>query len=641
MAKNSGMGEGACQDGAIAYAKIHPSIGIARVGNSCLHDGYYIGPQVVDPAPLPAESYRDSTGALKRQVAQFRIFGYDSAGCVVRELCMDADTQIRWTVELANRKAAWYNFELALDIPEAATAPASTRRNASVKDRSRLVITPGPRSIEAAGAEGANYHFTGGSCFGIPVPLGELRTDDCGRLLVFGGQGNSASCDGKPPTTFANNDGWYDDTSDGPVSASLRFHGRPIEVVPAWVVVAPPNYGPQQKSVRTMYALMTDLAIQTGQLPAPTRPSFQRDVLPILKAMCDLQWMNAGFAAGFGYGMPQHFLDPSYLFKLSQPGKTYAELRRTVANAFRNPSDADASQKPWPWIYGDAMDVPMPSIPRAMNSLTPTQLALLKYWADGQFEADFDPQAAPPQLIGQVPLAEQPAMLDRAALEFCLADAFHPGCEMTWPVRHATMYQEPYRWRHRANDDPEPDYGSTLTTAKANSYNGPLYGQFPGSITRWMAIPWQTDTASCRSGYDPDYDPYLPTFWPARVPNQVLTEVNYRMVIDPSLPRQERLAAFHQRFDWDSTLGVGYQQQLATMVSDFDRQGIVLVQPGIVADPDFPPQMQVSDRSGRVMSAEERLSTDRELRRVARLGTPKPEYPEGARHGSDHPQASS
>lgn len=106
------------------------------------------------------------------------------------------------------------------------------------------------------------------------MPLGELRTDDRGRLRVYGGQGKSASYDGKPPTTFANNDGWYDDTSDGPVCASLRLQGRQIEVAPAWVVVAPPNYGPQQKSVRTMYALMTDLAIQAGQLPAPPGPLF-------------------------------------------------------------------------------------------------------------------------------------------------------------------------------------------------------------------------------------------------------------------------------------------------------------------------------------------------------------------------------
>lgn len=297
-----------------------------------------------------------------------------------------------------------------------------------------------------------------------------------------------------------------------------------------------------------------------------------------------------------------------------------------MANAFRNPQYLDASMKPWPWIYGDAMDVPMPPIPRAMNALTSTQLALLARWADDEFIDDYDP-AAPatgPHHIGDVPLAEQPAMLDRAALEFCLADAFHPGCEVTWPVRHASMYSEPYRWRQRATDDPEPDYGKTLTPAEACSFNGPLYGQFAGSITRWMAVPWQTDTASCRSGYDPQYDPYLPTFWPARVPNQVLSAENYAQVMDESLTRAQRLAAFHQRADWDRTLGVGYQQQLQNMVAHFDRQGIVEVRQGVPNDPDFPPVMQVEDRGGAAMTAAERGATDSQMREVARRGTPKP-----------------
>jgi hypothetical protein len=612
----------------IAYAKIHPSIGIARVGNSRKEDGFYIGPQVVDPLPKPGNFYRDGTGALKREVAEFRIYGYDAQGRVVCELDMQEGVEITWTVELANHKSAWYNFELALDIPEAATATPSTRRNANVPlpERGALSIQPGPRSISEPRASGQQYHFDGGSFLGIPVPLGELRTDPRGRLWVFGGHGKSASIDGSTPTTFANNDGWYDDTSDGPVTASVRLGGRELRVAPAWVVVAPPNYGPQQKSVRTMYALMTDVAIQSGQLPVPTRPSFKNDLLPIFKAMCDLQWMNAGFAAGFGYGMPQYFLAPDYLRKLSQEGNTYAQLRRTVANAFRNPQYEDASMKPWPWIYGDAMNVPMPPIPRAMNALTTTQLAMLARWADGEFIADYDPDAGfdGTRDIADVPLAEQPAMLDRAALEFCLADAFHPGCEMTWPVRHASMYSEPYRWRHRAKDDPEPDYGKTLTPAEACSFNGPLYGQFPGSITRWMAIPWQTDSASCRSGYDPQYDPYLPTFWPARVPNQVLSVENYNKVMDTELPRADRLAAFNERMDWDRTLGAGYQQQLQAMVDHFDRQGIVEVRPGIPDDPDFPPLMQVEDRGGQPMSAAERKATDSQMRQVARRGTPKP-----------------
>lgn len=612
----------------IVYAKIHPSVGIARVGNSKKENGFYVGPQVVDPAPKPEHFYRDETGALKREVAEFRIYGYDAQGRVVCELNMREGIEIEWTVELANHKSAWYNFELALDIPEAATATPSTRRNANVPlpERGKLAIQPGPRSIGAPGVSGQQYHFDGGSFMGISVPLGELRTDPRGRLWVFGGCGKSASFDGSPPTTFANNDGWYDDTSDGPVTAQVRVGGRELRVAPAWVVVAPPNYGPQQQSVRTMYALMTDVAIQAGQLPVPVRPSFKNDLLPIFKAMCDLQWMNAGFAAGFGYGMPQYFLAPDYLYKLSQGGETYVQLRRTVANAFRNPQYQDASMKPWPWVYGDAMDVPMPPIPRAMNALTTTQLAMLDRWAEGEFIADYDPDSnvETVQAIDAVPLAEQPAMLDRAAMEFCLADAFHPGCEMTWPVRHASMYSDPYRWRHRVKDDPEPDYGKTLTPAEACSFNGPLYGQIPGSITRWMAIPWQTDTASCRSGYDPQYDPYLPTFWPARVPNQVLSAENYTKVMDDKLPRAERLAAFNERMDWDRTLGVGYQQQLQAMVEHFDRQGIVEVRKGIPNDPDFPSVMQVEDRGGQQMSEAERQATDSQMREVARRGTPKP-----------------
>lgn len=611
-------------DELIVYAKIHPSIGIARVGNSEKEDGYYIGPQVVDPAPKSQGFYRDSTGALKREVAEFRIFGYDGNGRVVRELLMGDGTEIEWTVELANHKAAWYNFELALDILEAATAPASTQRNASVQNRPDLAIVPGSRTIDTPSTQGEQFQFTGGKFQGIEVPLGELRTDVCGRLHVFGGLGKSASIDNKPPTTFANNDGWYDDTSDGPVTARVKLGNRELKVEPAWVVVAPPNYGPQQKSVRTMYALMTDVAIQAGQLPAPVQPSFQNDLLPIFTALCDLQWMNAGFAAGFGYGMPQHFLAPSYLSKLAQPGDVYTELRRTVANGFRNPNDKDISMKLWPWVYGDAMDVPTPPIERAMTALTTTQLAMLDKWAEGKFIPDYDPDAVPPRAIDEVPLAEQPTMLDRAALEFCLADAFHPGCEMTWPVRHATMYSEPYRWRHRSQDNPEPNYGSTLTPAEALSYNGPLFSQFPGSITRWMAIPWQTDTASCRSGYDRQYDPFLPTFWPARVPNQVLSNEDYQKVIDINLPRQERIAAFQNRVDWDRTLGVGYENQLETMVKSFDKQGIVEERPGIANDPDFPPVMQVEDRGGQDMTETERYETDSRMRKVAILGTPKP-----------------
>ena len=251
--------------------------------------------------------------------------------------------------------------------------------------------------------------------------------------------------------------------------------------------------------MRTLYNLLTDVAIQAGQLPVPSRPSFQRDILPILRSLGDLQWVNKGFAAGFGYGMPPHFLDPTTLSKLANANEAYAELRRTIANSFRDPALQDASMKPWPWLDGDAVDVPMPPISRAMNALTDTHLLLLQCWAEGNFEVDWDPLSVSPASIEAVPLQQQPAMLDRAALKFCLADAFHPGCEMTWPMRHATLYAAPYRLRHRATDNPEPNYGPVLEPLSHRPYR---YSSrrlcLRGSLAAWVV--WLGPGCSAVSG---------------------------------------------------------------------------------------------------------------------------------------------
>jgi hypothetical protein len=384
----------------------------------------------------------------------------------------------------------------------------------TIADRNRLVIDPGPRHISGRDVGGGpTYSFDTGTFLGTRVYLGELRTDPQGRLIVFGGRGKSASYNGARAVTFANNEGWHDDTSDGPVTAEITFASRKLEVDPAWLVVAPPNYAPLQKSVRTMWDLIRDVAISAGTLPKPARPSFERDILPIFERLSHLQWVNAGFAGGFGWGAPSGFADPEWLEKLSRNSADMAEMRHVIANQFRVFDRDSWSPVPWPWLYGDAMNIPPAETPRQNAALTDTQLAMLQQWSAGDFDADYVPGRAPPRHIDDLPLAEQPDMLDRASLEFCLADAFHPGCEMTWPMRTAGLYRAPFRIAHAAPGWIEPEYGPTLGADIINLPNGPLLGgQLPGGITRWMAVPWQTDTASCRSGYLTSYDPYVPTF---------------------------------------------------------------------------------------------------------------------------------
>jgi L-Lysine epsilon oxidase N-terminal/L-lysine epsilon oxidase C-terminal domain len=524
---------------------------------------------------------------------------------VVRELTAD-NADIEWTAHVANRKAEWYQFQLALDIPDAA-GQAMTRRNPDVLGaaRSSLAIDPGPRSISGKNVSGGPEHaFDTGKFKDTIVPLGEIRTDPAGRLLFLGGLGKSASPSGAPiitsdPNSFNNANDWYDDISDGPVTAKVSISGRPVAVDHAWVVVAPPNYGTDVVGWRTMYDLLVDTYVGNGWLPMTETVSFANDILPFLRRLSNLQWVNKGFAAIFGKDGPMDFENSVFVGRLAKappandrngPADTWAELRRAVFNAFRPFDTASFEPRLWPWLYGDAFGSSTPNSPLNVLQLPAVQQVMLRRWADGDFIGDWDPNTATPHEIGDVPLAAQPAMLDQAALHFCLADAFHPGCEMTWPVRHPSIFEKPFRFRLQPEGQPASDYGSALTPAIAMTPGGPLFEQGPGTISRWMALPWQGDTAFCRSGYPgylTSFDPYVPTFWPARVPNQVLTAEDYAVVMDLSRSREERLAAFNNRASWNRGLPTDVASAMMKMVADFGHMGVVEARPGIPFDPTF------------------------------------------------------
>lgn len=585
----------------IVKAAIYPPIGVMRVGNS--PDEYFLGPLVDNPSPNSDEyAYRDKEGALKRQAAQFRIYGLNAAGKAVKELTAE-NSKITWKSELANQKASWYQFQIALDIPEAADAPPSMLRNIDVSNRESLLIKGGSKSISGINKKGEKFE---GNFFTKEVYLGEMRTDEKGRLIMLGGHGKAENINEEIAITFANNEGWYDDTSDGPVNADVTYEGVALNVDPAWVICAPPDYAPMQKSVRTMWDLMRDVAVSSDMLSRPIRPSFTKDILPIFQRMTDLQWVNAGFAGGFGFGGPFNYTTNEWIKKLSNPSSAYIEMRRTISNNFRR-IDVTGSEAPqlWPWLYGDAISIPSTGSVRQHATLSNLQLEFLDQWVKGDFDADYQDRTGclhqpKPLTIDSLPISEQPDMLTKAAMDFCLADAFHPGCEMTWPMRSSGMYMAPFRLKHATKTPVDTTYyGPTMNSDILTLAKGPILGgQAAGGITRWMAIPWQTDTASCRDGYTSDYDPYLPTFWPARVPNNILNEKRYEQVIDPNLEEETRIQAFHNRSAWLNDLPLdgnapNYTNQINSMVEHFDKLAVVQKRTGINNDTNFPIEMQV------------------------------------------------
>ncbi|HYP54011.1 MAG TPA: LodA/GoxA family CTQ-dependent oxidase [Pyrinomonadaceae bacterium] len=560
---------------------IYPGVGIARVGNS--PDEYFIGPEAPGEVPQPEGGFKDDAGRIKRQAARFRVYGLNKAGEAVREITAD-EAEITWRVHVANRKAAWYQFENAMDLgPKFAKTTTLRNKTITGAERRKLVIDPGPRSITGRDTQGDEYRFDSGEFMGKAVPLGELRTDAEGRLLVLGGFGASASYLNKPATTFANNEGWHDDISDGPVRATVRVGGKEFEAEPAMVAVTPPNYGQGLYGVVTMYDVVYDLFCRDPKfkMEAPERPSFWRHVFPIFDRLVGSQWVNGGVDFLFGTGSPSDFTAPELLYQLSSPAEEYRPLRTSYFNWFRDPARASGPQEAekLPPFYGDAFgdfnNVGMDEL-----AVTPTQYEWLRRWAEGDFDADPAHRDRPPSLE-DYPLPEQPRALDEAHLESCLGGPFHPGIELTWPLRVASMWKEPFRLNVLPEGQaPKMNYGPSLTPGEALGPGGVAETSGPGTLTWWMGVPWQTDEASCLSGYELGTYLPLPSFWAARVPNQVLSERSYTRVLDESLPAAQRMKHLFYRLDWLRYFGPDYNTRINDNVAEWHKLGIVAPRDG-------------------------------------------------------------
>jgi hypothetical protein len=324
--RESGLA-GPLGDGAPAVVRryrIHPAIGIARLGNS--PQAFFIGPESPGRSPLPeGESYRDDAGNIKRQAVRYRIYesSFDSEGRLlgVREVTA-ADAEIRWTVHTVNRKAAAATFP-----------PLGGRRNDGETDRSRLVIDSGAQTVS-----GRNERVVMSGAFrSQPITLGEIRTDDAGRLVVLGGFGVSGFvAPGTPQIqNFANNDGWHDDVADGPVQATIRLEGGELaEADPAWVIVAPPSYAPEIHNVVTMYDQAFNAAVELDPtLAASLEPvSFTRDIYRILERTVQMQWVSSDARFGHGPGTAGDLLEPARLQRLADNGPGSLAERMLVFN---------------------------------------------------------------------------------------------------------------------------------------------------------------------------------------------------------------------------------------------------------------------------------------------------------------------
>jgi len=439
--------------------RIHPGIGIARIGNS--PDAMFLAAETPDglPADFSAgqtsafSGYKDANGFLKRQGARFRVFEYDTGPGgqdIVREITA-AEANIEWRVQIANTKSA----ANALADVGGFLRPLGPPRNPDA-NRADLAITPVLPPI--AGVNGSQLEAPSGQFRGRPVKIAELKTDVEGRLVVLGGHGTSAAHPvATPINSFANNPDWFDDVGDGSVDAVVTFPGQaPLDVeFGSWVIIAPPDFAPGVKGLASLFDVALSAAAEASW--PPPAPSYQNDILPILQRAIDLRWVQR-------YGSWNSF------------PKDFA-LLGTIGG------QADAARLQ---AYNKLINVQQG---RVLNNFNYTRLQQhnLIAWRDGQFIADYDP--APP------PAAPGPAALDRAALEPCVGGGWYPGIESGVLMTNPQIYSEFCRLGRAAF----ADAGEQVVPR-------------PGYLTERMACPWQADFWECSGSW-----------WPAQRPDKLFT----------------------------------------------------------------------------------------------------------------------
>jgi hypothetical protein len=387
--------------------KIHPAIGIARVGNS--PEEFFIGPEKLGEELRPQGGFKDNQCRVKRQAARFHIFAHHDDGTTTEISKAEAD--ITWTVHLVNKKAAHPqrgNDEPPID----------------------LTIDPGPRTIN--GPNQRSLFDTGTIRFSeapiTTVPLGEIRSDSDNHLLVLGGHGNAGSPAGTAlDSDFWKSDDWYDDIADGPVTATIRLQsdGSTPLVVGAWVLVTPPKFAPHQDSVITLYDRIFQAMVDGGLLANPVTTSYTADIYPILQRARDTGWVEKTFGA---HSWP----DPV----------TSDTLRSAIFGKLKIPGGAGGGG----------------NMPKLKDSgtfddrLTLVQYAHMQHWKNNDSTNYLNDWTGVPAPQADI----TPEGLDRAALEACVGGSFFPGIEaggLPWsghsrPIIDGMKFMEPFRLNH-------------------------------------------------------------------------------------------------------------------------------------------------------------------------------------------------
>ncbi|MDH7447857.1 LodA/GoxA family CTQ-dependent oxidase [Aquimarina sp. 2201CG14-23] len=642
--------------------RIYPSIGITRMGN-----GPATKEQVIFSPEIPwanlydtDQNYLTPDGALKKQAQRFYIYECDEEGKPVRVID-PKDYDINWTVEVANKKPFWYDFNNSLDLSVVADnqnlspnfvekniAPGvgAKRRNPNVLNqgireeggydyRKELVNSPEPVHVSDAYKRQeiqGRFPFTKGKTVSLlaaslnsnakQVNLGTAEYDD-GTLIFYPADGISASLNPSDLNTdFADNSNWYDDICDGRITAKIKDkkNGKEYNLTDAnsaaWVASAPPDYAPQIQPISTMFDLVCGAANESYE------PELSL-VFPMMYRLYRMQWVNLGdfLAPSFKETIDKLIKENKFKYiydkgNTPEEKKEATEVREHIFNKFRNPI-YDYNNEPiipskdmtnitnrgsgketlqLPYYPGDGIDYP--GSPAQWFAIPPMLYIELEKWKNGAFETpehfhfdDINEMGAYYRerfIEASKDDSKKPLLMTRAVLETLYGGGFHPGVELTWPMRHDMIYAENKMIYPYVSEENGYNYGFyglrevRLNAATVEEQERIFYNDFgfqmdsddiaasmkkgadhwlwkitPGDLTKWMGIPWQSDAGSCQAVFVEKQYP-IPSWWAANLPVQVIPEDAYHKLLDPNILLETKHNIYASRLAWLHTTDTGF-----------------------------------------------------------------------------------
>lgn len=542
--------------------RIHPAVGIARMGNG--DAAYFLGPEKPWSAAQPfnpvqrdmpghpgasrkaaAGKMRDLENKLCKQGVRFRVFCYKYE----LEEMLDARSQRRHLVDVFECTSDKFDIEWTAKVAngKASTANALPGGNAGILALPRQLNAPDPVTLRTAVAADKNKRTVFSGKPAGRLDLGSCFLDNTGGLTVLGSNGAVKQLPGStaPPIDNGGNlfwPGWEDDAADGPVTAKVTAKASSginaaqrakKDAVGAWVIINMPAYGADVRAPVTLYDLALNHAydqaqinVRKGQqvyLPALRNiATFYSVIRPLQHSQLSMPYVaeKKGAAAGTPVHQGRVRSSPApdmnsakYLATFMRPPrKTTESVPESIWEHYKGPwagtpqgMPRDKGKVPDPDLTKNFMlyDPVTQSLPALVNPVGAMPDLLIVTVTELQSRALQDLQAGTLELGDLVAetsanIKFAPYQLDRANLDSMSGGSFFPGLETGRTANYPAVWVG-----LEGCCDAHFDVRFTYKVNEEGELASPPLAAAAGDLTFNLANPWQADFVACGRDFWP------------------------------------------------------------------------------------------------------------------------------------------